>query len=99
MPRSRQRQANGLTYAGKPNVREATRKGGKDTTLIGDLYQRKTYVVERDQVDRIKALASENGIGINELVRWILGQSLQALDSGEWELPIEEVTIHRLASE
>ena len=99
MAKRREQPANGLGYAGKPNVREATRKGGKDTTAVGQLYQRKTYVVERDQVDRIHAVAKENGIGINELVRWILGEALDAIDAGAWELPIEEVTVRRLVTE
>ena len=91
--------ADGLDYPGKRQVRRSTRRGGRDATAVGERYQRKTYVLERDQVDRIKVLAQGQGIGINALTRWLLTHALDAIESGEWELPIEEVTVKRLVSD
>lgn len=96
MPKPRTPPASGLDYAGKGELRRATRKGGKDSVAVGERMQRKTYVLDSTQVEHLAAYARANGIGINELVRWVLHRGLDALEGGEWELPIETVEIKRI---
>jgi len=89
---------NGLDYAGKGAYRRATRPGGKDSARVGQSYQRKTYVVDAATVNRVADYAKARGVGLNELVRWILAQGIDALESGAWELPTETVQRVRIAS-
>jgi hypothetical protein len=53
-------------------------------------YQRKTYLIAPEMVDRVKATAEQYRVGQNELVRFLLGYSLDQLDQGKLELPLEE---------
>jgi hypothetical protein len=53
-------------------------------------YQRKTYLITPDMVQRIKDTAAHYRVGQNELVRFLLGQALDQLDAGRLELPLEE---------
>jgi len=94
----RRQPGDGLSYPGMRNVRKSTRPGGKDSSAVGR-YRRKTYVLEPGQIARVKALADDKGVGINALARWLLGRALDAVDNGAWELPIEDVTVKRLAIE
>lgn len=49
--------------------------------------QRKTYLLTPDLVDHVAALAEEERVGINELVRFLLRSSLDLVESGELEIP------------
>jgi hypothetical protein len=60
-------------------------------------YQRKTYLVSPELVQRVKATAQHYKVGQNELVRFLLGRALDQLDAGELELPLEET--YRIRSE
>jgi hypothetical protein len=64
-------------------------------------YTRKTYRVTQETHEKLKAIAKDRGIPLNDLVRWVLRQFLKAYASGEVKLPIEEyvVTVSRLATE
>ena len=99
MPRTQREPADGLFYPGKGDIRRATRPGGRDTAAVGDRLLRKTYVLDRDQVERIAGYARTRGVGINELVRWLLAAGLDALEAGTWELPIETVEVKHIAAE
>ncbi len=63
-------------------------------------YERRTYRIREGTHERLKDIAAENGIGLNDLVRWILDQFLSGHDSGDIKLPIEEyvVTTSRLTA-
>ena len=98
MAKDKEAPRNGLAYAGKGTYRRATRPGGKDSTRVGQDYQRKTYVVDSSTVERIANYAKARGVGVGELVRWMLAEGMNALESGAWELPTETVERVRIAS-
>jgi len=96
MPKRARVPSSGLDYPGKRDIRQSTRPGGRDTTAVGEHFQRKTYVLERDQVTRLKEMAASYHVGINELARWLLTQAMDRVDDGEWELPLESEQVWHL---
>lgn len=54
-------------------------------------FNRKTYLITPELEDRIKALAEQERVGQNELVRYLLTYSLDKIASGEHELPTQPV--------
>jgi hypothetical protein len=54
-------------------------------------YQRKTYLLKPDQVERIKTIAEDNGVQVNELVRFLLEHVLGEFEAGKITLPLETV--------
>jgi hypothetical protein len=65
-----------------PTETEASRAGQ---------YIRKTYLMTPALIDRIKALADEERVGQNELVRYLLAFALDQVDSGRHALPAQPV--------
>ncbi|HRW04466.1 MAG TPA: hypothetical protein P5121_05205 [Caldilineaceae bacterium] len=52
-------------------------------------WKRKTYLLNEELIERHKKKADELGIQINELLRYIMEEGLNRLDSGEWKLDLE----------
>jgi hypothetical protein len=48
--------------------------------------RRKTYLLNDELITRIEALAERERVGINELVRHLLSESVAMVESREWEL-------------
>lgn len=59
-------------------------------------YQRKTYLVEPETVQRIAQLAEREDIPLNDLVRFLLGYALDEIESGRVPLPVRIVEQRRL---
>jgi hypothetical protein len=59
-----------------------TRRRRRHSTI-----QRKTYLLTPELVDHVAALAEEERVGINELVRFLLRSSLEMVETGELEIP------------
>ncbi len=51
------------------------------------LLRRKTYLLTPDLIDQIQALADRERVGINELVRYLLGMALEQVDTGRLNVP------------
>lgn len=66
--------------AGRPVRRRRSRRGR-------DPLQRKTYLLTPELVEHVAALAEEERVGINELVRFLLRSSLEMVETGELEIP------------
>ena len=58
-----------------------------------DKWKRKTYLLTDELVERIQAAQVAQGVPINEFIRFGLTYFLDQLESGELELPTEEVVI------
>lgn len=58
-------------------------------------YARRTYRVRDWMHEKLKAIAAEEGVGLNDLVRYILSTFIQEYEAGEVELPIEEYVVTR----
>ena len=59
-------------------------------------YQRKTYLVEPETVQRIARLAEQEEIPLNDLVRFLLGYALDEVESGRVALPVRIVERRRV---
>ncbi|MBP8003202.1 MAG: hypothetical protein KA314_29185 [Chloroflexi bacterium] len=51
------------------------------------LLRRKTYLLTPDLIEQIEALADRERVGINELVRYLLGMALEQVDTGRLNVP------------
>ena len=58
-------------------------------------YTRRTYRVTESLHEDIKRIARREGVGLNDLVRYILQTFIRQYESGEIELPIEEYVVTR----
>jgi hypothetical protein len=56
-------------------------------------YKRYTYRLQEMTRDKLKAIAEQNGIGLNDLVRWVLDRFIYGYERGEVVLPIEEYVV------
>lgn len=56
-------------------------------------YMRRTYRVREEVHERMKSIAAENGVGLNDMVRWIFERFTEAYDEGRIELPVEEYVV------
>lgn len=63
-------------------------------------YPRVTFRIPQGTHDQLKRIAEKEGIGLNDLVRWIFAQFNGGYDAGDIVLPIEEyvVTKSRLSA-
>jgi len=63
-------------------------------------YTRRTYRVTEAIHQDLKSVAEQEGVGLNDLVRYILSTFIQQYKAGEIELPVEEyvVTHSRLSN-
>lgn len=64
-----------------------------DTETSEPNYKRKTYLLSPELIEAIANTAQEEGMQINELVRFLLSYSLQAVQEGEVELPGKVVLV------
>lgn len=71
-------------------VASGTKETDTDTASAGK-YKRKTYLLTEDLIDRIEKMADAEHVGLNELVRWLLDDSLGRVETGETELPAAPV--------
>ena len=62
-------------------------------------YTRRTYRITENIHQELKSVAEQEGVGLNDLVRYILSTFIQQYQAGEIDLPVEEylVTRSRLA--
>ena len=51
--------------------------------------KRKTYLLYPDMIEEIEAIAEQERVGINELVRYLLGVSLDQFYNRELEIPTQ----------
>lgn len=58
-------------------------------------YQPHTYRVADVVHSKIKAIAAENDVRLNDLVRWIFKQFIEGYKAGEIVLPVEEYVVTR----
>ena len=59
-------------------------------------YMRRTYRITEAIHQELKSIAEEEGVGLNDLVRYVLRSFVrQYRASGEIELPIEEYAVTR----
>lgn len=49
--------------------------------------RRKTYLLSEELINRIEQLAERERVGINELVRYLLTESIAAVEAHEWKIP------------
>lgn len=64
------------------------------------LYPRKTYRIAVAVHESLKKIAQDHGVGLNELVRWILMSFVKRFEEGKITLPIEqEKVVHRRLTE
>lgn len=68
---------------------------GEPAAEGAEVYQRKTYLLTPTMVGEIGALAEDEGMPVNELVRFLLRHALDAVRQGEAELPGEVVTVKK----
>jgi predicted HicB family RNase H-like nuclease len=58
-------------------------------------YARHTYRVTDELHEQLKAIAEEEGIGLNDLVRYLMQTFIRRYQNGEIELPVEEYVVTR----
>ena len=58
--------------------------------------KRKTYLFTDDLITRIEDTAKTHGVGVNELVRYLVTHTLNELDAGTHKLPVRVVTTYTL---
>lgn len=58
-------------------------------------YKRNTYRLREGTHEALLRIAKDNGVGVNDLVRWILDTLVAAYDRGDVRLPIEEYVVTR----
>lgn len=67
----------------------------RDTAKAGE-FVRKTYLLTPDMVQRVEALAKQERVGINELVRYLLDAALTKIEAGDVSLekkPVQQYTL------
>lgn len=75
--------------------RESGEAAERDTAKAGD-FVRKTYLLTPDMVQRVEALAKQERVGINELVRYLLDAALTKIEAGDVSLekkPVQQYTL------
>jgi hypothetical protein len=50
-------------------------------------YKRKTYLISPEMIAHIEEVADQERVGINELVRFLLGTALDMVEDGQLEIP------------
>ena len=58
-------------------------------------YARHTYRIRTALHQELKAIAQKEGVGLNDLVRYIFQTFIQRYRAGEIELPVEEYVVTR----
>jgi len=76
------------SYFGGPKAEAAP-------TAYDRAYPAHTYRIQDATHDELKRIADGEGVGLNELVRWWLGEFIQKYNAGGVELPIERYKVTR----
>ena len=78
------------------------RPGWRDTITVGHTptqpavehesdstssLKRKTYLLTDELIERVEVLAERERVGINELVRFLMGTSLELAETNQLEIP------------
>jgi predicted HicB family RNase H-like nuclease len=58
-------------------------------------YARHTYRIRTALHEELKAIAKQEGVGLNDLVRYIFQTFVQRYRDGEIDLPVEEYVVTR----
>lgn len=58
-------------------------------------YARHTYRVTDEIHEQLKEIAEQEGVGLNDLVRYILRTFVQEHEAGQIELPVQEYVVTR----
>ena len=75
--------------------RDSEDAASRDAAKAGD-FMRKTYLLTPDLVQRVEALAKQERVGINELVRYLLETILTQVEAGEVSIekkPVQQYTL------
>jgi len=56
-------------------------------------YARHTYRIRTSLHQELKTIAQQEGVGLNDLVRYIFQSFVRQYQSGEVELPVEEYVV------
>lgn len=67
-------------------------------TSYDEVYTRHTYRIQDETHESLRSIAERNGIGLNELIRWLLARAIAEIAAGTLVLPVVEykTTIRRL---
>ena len=60
-----------------------------------DKYARRTYRIPEELHERLKAIAEQEGVGLNDLVRYLFQTFLRQYEAGEIHLPVQEYVVTR----
>ena len=55
-------------------------------------YEHHTYRTTKGQHAKLKQLAKDNGIGLGDMMRWMIDRFIEACELGTLVLPIKEYT-------
>lgn len=58
-------------------------------------YARHTYRVTDELHEQLKAIAEREGVGLNDLVRYVFQVFVQRYQEGDIQLPVEEYVVTR----
>ena len=86
----------GMIDAGRQTLEQASKATGKKTPTKAGKYYRKSYLLTMDLITDVKQMAEEQGVGINEFVRWALDYVIQGIKEGAIKIPIEEQVKRRI---
>jgi predicted HicB family RNase H-like nuclease len=56
-------------------------------------YARRTYRVKEEIHEKLKDIAQQEGVGLNDLVRYVFQTFIRQYNAGEVELPVEEYVV------
>jgi predicted HicB family RNase H-like nuclease len=56
-------------------------------------YTRRTYRITENVHQELKAIAKGEGVGLNDLVRYVLRTFVQQYHAGEIDLPVQEYVV------
>ena len=56
---------------------------------------RRTYRVREEMHEKLKAIAGQEGVGLNDLVRYVFQTFIEGYEAGEIDLPVEEYVVTR----
>ncbi|GJM41970.1 MAG: hypothetical protein DHS20C20_22520 [Ardenticatenaceae bacterium] len=73
----------------QPEVRRPAFMQEEPVPEPANKLKRKTYLLYPDMIEEIEAIAEEERVGINELVRYLLGVSLDQFYNRELEIPTQ----------
>lgn len=58
--------------------------------------KRKTYLLSDELIKRLDDTAKDHGVGVSELLRYLVTHALDEVDSGTHKLPVKVVTTYTL---